>query len=434
MFEFERATGINPLYQAWNKVSSRNTAIGIYNITLDFYKQNLSENINKLHYYLETFQYVPYPEKEYDANTRNIYISCLDDKIVQTAAANVIYENINDLFSKSTHGYIKTRSVDTAHKSLNSAIQNNVTEFYKTDIRKFYESVNKTILINKLRNIANDKKFIELIELMLVQHKDGISTGSCLSPVLSNLYLLDFDNSLENKSIFYSRYVDDILVAPEQAQTMESVIKDIDKTLADLRLEVSGEKSAVVNAGDGFKYLGFYIKADIVEKLISEKKYILAEKLLNEKTPEISAETHDYGNYIKLFVRDTDKHYISDTSQDRYIENHGRLNNAKINELINSKKEFAVPALDKNGLCSFAVFDIDINKEIILRYGDDGNMFDTLFAKTKETAINIQKRIKELDVTGYIEFSGYKGYHVWVFWENCVSIKEQNIRILAIIP
>ena len=124
MFEFERTTGINPLYQAWNKVSSKNSAAGIDNISLDFYRQNLSDNLAKLHYNLDTFQYIPYPEKEFDINKRNIYISCLDDKIVQTAAANVIYENINDLFSKSTHGYIKTRSVDTAHKSLNIAIKN----------------------------------------------------------------------------------------------------------------------------------------------------------------------------------------------------------------------------------------------------------------------------------------------------------------------
>lgn len=426
MFEFERATKIDSLHQAWNKVSAKNGAAGTDNITLDFYRQNLSENLEKLHYYLETFQYIPYPEKEYDVKKRSVYISCLDDKIVQTAAANVIYENINDLFSKSAHGYIKMRSVDTAHKSLNSAIQSKTVEFYKADIKKFYESIDKNILMDKVRNIAGDKKFVELIDLLLVQHKSGISTGSCLSPVLSNLYLLDFDSRIENRSIFYSRYVDDIIVAPEPADTMESIICDIDKTLADLRLRINGEKSEIVNANSGFKYLGFDIKGNIVDKLISEKNYALAEKLLNEKTPEMSMETHDYGNYIKLFVRDTDKFYVSDSPQERYIEYSGNLDNEKINQLINSKKEFAVPALNNDGLCSFAVFDVDINKEVILRYGDDGDMFKTLLAKTKETASNIQSRIKELEVQSYIEFSGYKGYHVWVFWEQRISLDSQK--------
>jgi len=130
MFEFERSTGLNPLYQAWNKVSAKKSAIGIDNISVDFYRQTLSTNLEKLHYYLETSQYIPYPEKQYDLNKRSIYISCLDDKIVQTAVANVIYENINDLFSKSIHGYIKTRSIVTAHKSLNSSIRNKTIDIF----------------------------------------------------------------------------------------------------------------------------------------------------------------------------------------------------------------------------------------------------------------------------------------------------------------
>jgi len=85
-----------------------------------------------------------------------------------------------------------------------------------------------------------------------------------------------------------------------------------------------------------------------------------------------------------------------------------------------------VPALDKNGFCPFAVFDIDINKDIILKHGDGVGIFEKLLAKTKETAVLIQSRIKELGLPSYMEFSGYKGYHVWVFWEQPVSLEKQK--------
>jgi len=29
-------------------------------------------------------------------------------------------------------------------------------------------------------------------------------------------------------------------------------------------------------------------------------------------------------------------------------------------------------------------------------------------------------------VESYIEFSGYKGYHIWVFWEQCISLEKQK--------
>ena len=41
-------------------------------------------------------------------------------------------------------------------------------------------------------------------------------------------------------------------------------------------------------------------------------------------------------------------------------------------------------------------------------------------------AETVCRQIQELGVHGYIEFSGYKGYHVWVFWLHDIALQQQK--------
>jgi hypothetical protein len=432
LFEFERTADCNSLYCAWMKVRAKNAGGGCDGIDPAYYENNLTENLEKLHYSLLSRQYAPYPEKSHQTRDRRIFVSCLEDKIVQTSIATVLQENIN--FPNVTHGYIKNRSVDTAHASLRKAIGGGLAAFYKADIKKFYESIDRELLLKMLRKIIGDERFIGLMRLFLLQHATGISTGSCLSPVLSNLYLLDFDKRLKAKASFYSRYADDILIAPVQGESMDCVINDVGEALDSLHLTINPQKSGEVNAFDGFRYLGFDIKQnarnDKIESLIAQGDYALAEKLMQQRESKEACEPADdcdFGKYVRLFVRDTDHYYLSADSQNRYVRRDERLDDVLLRKLIGAHREFAVPALNKSGLCGFAVFDIDINRKIILENGDDGKVFDTLMKKALETALRIRSGIADLNMRCYLEFSGYKGYHVWVFWEEAISLTRQKL-------
>ncbi len=70
--------------------------------------------------------------------------------------------------------------------------------------------------MKKLSVLICDNDFLALTRTLINGHNPGVSTGSCLSPALSNLYLADFDRDIEDKSLFYSRYVDDMLVSPAE--------------------------------------------------------------------------------------------------------------------------------------------------------------------------------------------------------------------------
>jgi hypothetical protein len=223
--------------------------------------------------------------------------------------------------------------------------------------------------------------------------------------------------------------VDDILIAPKEPDCIDVVISDTNAALEQLGLQMNLEKSGIVTANDGFKYLGFDIKAKNMEvdKLILEGNFAFADELINLTEDDLyNEDTLDYSKYIDLFVRDTTVHYISVSDEDRYILQNEKLNQTELNKAVNAGKEFGVPALDKSGKCSFAVFDIDINREIILNQGDDNENFNKLLEKTKSLAYDLTARLNDAAVKGYIEFSGYKGYHVWCFWKKPITLEQQK--------
>ncbi len=428
------------------------------------YQDNEEKNLQDLHGSLLALQYTPRKATSYTLPTgRRLFNYCLDDKIVQTAVAGILTERVS--YANSVHGFVRKRSVYTAKEQLRTAIKKGIVEYYKADIHAFYESVDQEMLLRKVRRISEDKDFIALVQLLVASHANGISTGSCLSPVLSNLYLSDADAALEQATSFYSRYVDDILIAPKKDAGIQTVIDKTNNVLQGIKLTLNEKKSQVVNVDEGFRYLGFDIRnSSNVEKLIQEGNYAMADRLLtvernhpepdhpepnrsepNHSEPNHSEPTHSepnhpepiwndsdeppchYTKYLELFVRDLKNHYVSTDVDNRYQPVSRPLDDATLCQLIADKREFAVLALEPDNRCSFLVFDIDINRQYILQHGDDGDAFQTLLQQARTTADDILRLLHTKNLEGYVEFSGYKGYHVWVFWKQPITLQQQKI-------
>ena len=279
MFEFERATSMTALHNAWQKIESKNGCAGIDDIDLSFYRQDLHNNLRSLQTAIASGYYRPYAEKTYNCKERDISIHCIEDKIVQTSVADIIISAYKP--PEGVHGFIKNRSIFTAKKSLDLALNNGISEYCKVDIKRFYDSINLGILLRKLHELIDDDEFVSLAIMLINTHNPGISTGSCLSPALSNLYLNDFDNELYESTEFYSRYVDDMLIAPARSMTLVS-----DK-LSEVGLEVNMDKCKTVNADDGFQFLGFDVRSTL-ETAISKGDFSLAEDLYKAEQCDIS--------------------------------------------------------------------------------------------------------------------------------------------------
>jgi len=282
MFEMERICSMELLQSLWQKISVRGSTPGIDNIDLSLYRSNLPYHLRSLQTSIATENYRPYADKIFTHKNRNINISSIEDKIVQAAISEIIMSAFQP--PQSAHGFIRDRSVFTAKKSLDNALANGVYDFSKIDIRRFYDSIDKKRLLHKIQQLIGDKKFLRLVEQLLNIHSPGISTGSCLSPTLSNLYLADFDRTMQQNSQFYARYVDDILIAPVKNVELVS-----DK-LSEIGLEINPNKSKTVNAEEGFRYLGFDIK-QTVDSAIQDGDFALAEKLYAPQDSDVAINT-----------------------------------------------------------------------------------------------------------------------------------------------
>ena len=274
MFEMERVCSMNVLERFCQKTITKSGG-SIDNVDLSHYLRTLQTAIL-------TGNYRPRADKLHNYKDRIVSISSPEDKIVQSAVAEIIVSTY--IPPQSVHGFIKDRSIFTAKQSLDDALSKGISEFSKIDIKRFYDSIDKEILLTKIKQLIGDRKFIQLVKLLLNMQHIGISTGSCLSPALSNLYLYDFDNFIEQKSQFYARYVDDILVAPAEN------IDIIGSKLSELELEVHPSKSKIVSTVDGFRYLGFDIKHTI-DSALQKKNFALAEKIYKTQESDISTNT-----------------------------------------------------------------------------------------------------------------------------------------------
>ena len=105
----------------------------------------------------------------------------------------------------------------------------------------------------------------------------GLLQGSPLSPILSNLYLTDFDKQMEVKYRYYCRYGDDVRVYTSTIQGAEQAKKVIEGCLIEEGLRINQQKSGVYTAinrpclGYDFYEKGGHVYA---QKIISTRKEV----------------------------------------------------------------------------------------------------------------------------------------------------------------
>ena len=88
---------------------------------------------------------------------------------------------------------------------------------------------------------------------------------------------------------------------------------------------------------------------------------------------------------------------------------------------LNGDATYALFLIRSNQRILFACIDIDIRKRAILKCEDESGDMDSLLQDAHQDAVNIVKSAKKLGVPVALEDSGYKGRHVWIFFESPVE-------------
>ena len=140
--------------------------------------------------------------------------------------------------------------------------------FLKTDIRRYYDSVDHGILMGMVERLFRERPLVNLIG-RIVRHPvpgqpsgKGLPIGNLTSQWLANLYLDGTDHWIkeERRATGYARYMDDLAVWADSKDFLWELAADLDERLqTHFGLTLKTEGTVVAPCGEGMSFLGWRV-------------------------------------------------------------------------------------------------------------------------------------------------------------------------------
>ncbi len=236
----DKISSIDALRNAWVQLNKENEdSRGLSGITIRDFSNSLESNLRQLSEDIKngSFKFMPTRAaiiKKDNGKFRPLQIPEVRDRVVLKSLAILLEEELKDILSISegvSYAYQKGKGVREAVLTMKSEFQNGGKVILKADIINFFEEVNKDKLLEQfVYPTISDKSVKYLINGAMNQKLKGLNRikkeyrnlfknagigipqGNPLSPLLSNVYLTDFDSYLKDLGYSLIRYADDFIV------------------------------------------------------------------------------------------------------------------------------------------------------------------------------------------------------------------------------
>ena len=297
-------TSLSQLKKAWSHVKrKRDVSPGIDRETVREFENNLHQNLKDISHKISEGKYFfsivlqrDIPKKKGSKTTRPIRIYTVNNKVVQTSI-RIALERVREkafLFPEIQNeisvGFLDKNYYKGGSVGVKLSVQK-LRQFYKegyrrfviADIKDFFEEVDKKrlekIIFSRLKPCNNlsrllrkmlNPKVLEIdrysaTEIDKSQTISGVAQGSVVSPLLSNIYLMNFDTKLEENNIKAIRYADDILIAAKtmtQAKKLREITRKLLEKHAKLSFHPPGSKKEpkIGHIYSGLEFLGLFLQ------------------------------------------------------------------------------------------------------------------------------------------------------------------------------
>jgi len=271
----------------------KDAAVGVDGITKEEYGQHLEEHLRGLHERLKSIRYRHQPIRRVhipkaNGKTRPIGISSLEDKIVQGALREVLEAVYEQDFLECSYGFRPGRSAHDALRAVNRLVsRGGITVILEADIQAFFDSIDRTWLLELLQVRVADPPLLRLLGKCLhvgvldgeefSKPDEGTAQGSIISPMFGNVYLhyvldLWFERDIRPRLKGHARlirYADDFVMGFERQDDAERVLAVLHKRMAKYGLTLHPDKTRLIpfarprrgesgRSGAGtFDFLGF---------------------------------------------------------------------------------------------------------------------------------------------------------------------------------
>jgi RNA-directed DNA polymerase len=255
---------------------------------------------------------------------RPIVISPIENRIVQRAILDVLQSHrpLQKYFKiETSFGGIKDRSVSDALRMLYENMQTDGKFFARSDIKSFFTKIPKPTILNIISGTTSDEQFLSLfseaisVELSNLNElgKDknafpiydiGVAQGSCLSPLLGNILLYEFDRELNKGDITCIRYIDDFIILGPNINAIKRSLKHANSILEKHNLCIydpneNKEKAEIGPTVNMFSFLGCDIRPGMIrptkrsqKRLLKNIDEVFADSMKLMAKPEILIRKH----------------------------------------------------------------------------------------------------------------------------------------------
>ncbi|MDV3153940.1 MAG: group II intron reverse transcriptase/maturase, partial [Pigeon pea little leaf phytoplasma] len=309
---------------AFNKIATNRGAgtPGIDNEKID------GVNLDRLERYHREYinnGYHPKPVKRIlipkdKGKNRPLGIPTIRDRLIQKCLEQLLTPYFENIFSEWSFGFRTKKSCHDAIKRVKQRFKG-IDYIVKIDLKGYFDNINHEILMRTINQFIKKNKTLSTINKWLKADfmKDGIKyeslsgspQGGIISPLLANVYLHHIDLRMEElikegrpikksnpeykKAWFknqhgnlgidssinlnpkprveYIRYADDFIIGIKGEYNQAEIIKDqVTQWLKqDLNLTVSKDKSKIVKASKGTRFLSYMIKVNPTNKTRERK-------------------------------------------------------------------------------------------------------------------------------------------------------------------
>lgn len=243
-------------------------------LDVQIFGRDLIDNLIALHEDLSTKRYRHGPYQAFsisDPKPRNIHKASVRDRVLHHALYRVLYPFFDLTFiydsyscreNKGTHAALERFKKFSQHVSRNHTRTGWVL---KCDIRKFFASVDHTILLGILTTYIRDNDVLWLLEEIISSFHStapgkGLPLGNLTSQLLVNIYMHEFDYYVKHqlKARHYMRYADDFVLLSADKAWLKAQIPRIETFLQDvLCLSLHPGKVYIRSLASGVDFLGW---------------------------------------------------------------------------------------------------------------------------------------------------------------------------------
>ena len=170
-------------------------------------------------------------------------------------------------FSQYSYAYQNNKGVLTAVEQAAKYMEEGKDWSVELDIQNFFDNINHSIIISKLKAGIEDVRVLDLLIAYLTctllddhvfhQMEQGVLQGGPLSPLLANVYMNELDHYMEKQGYSFCRFGDDINIYCSTYEEATVAFSDVTARMEKIeQLPLNHGKTGIFK-GINRKYLGY---------------------------------------------------------------------------------------------------------------------------------------------------------------------------------